>query len=117
MINGGPFGVNQTPPYVNAQSCGNDPLAAPSITYYLDYIPTLSLIHILRRPAQVLAHPWRLPSGGADHSLVGRYCDAAGARGELLSSAGGALREAALHLPRLPGCGISVVLVSWATEN
>src|SRR5277367_2275763 len=35
VINGGPFGVNQTPPYVNAQSCGKDPLASGSITYYL----------------------------------------------------------------------------------
>jgi hypothetical protein len=33
VINGGPFGVNQTPPYVNAQSCTPD-------FYYLDYIPT-----------------------------------------------------------------------------
>jgi hypothetical protein len=40
VINGGPFGVNQTPPYVNAQSCGNDPAASGSISYYLGYIPT-----------------------------------------------------------------------------
>ena len=33
VINGGPFGVNQTPPYVNAQAC------TPNF-YYLDYIPT-----------------------------------------------------------------------------
>ncbi len=33
VINGGPFGVNQTPPYVNAQACTPD-------FYYLDYIPT-----------------------------------------------------------------------------
>ncbi len=33
VINGGPFGVNQTPPYVNAQAC------TPS-SYYLGYIPT-----------------------------------------------------------------------------
>ncbi len=36
VINGGPFGVNQTPPYVNAQSCQND----PNVYYYLGYIPT-----------------------------------------------------------------------------
>lgn len=36
VINGGPFGVNQTPPYVNAQSCQND----PNVSYYLGYIPT-----------------------------------------------------------------------------
>ena len=33
VINGGPFGVNQTPPYVTAQACTPD-------FYYLDYIPT-----------------------------------------------------------------------------
>lgn len=36
VINGGPFGVNQTPPYVNAQSCQSD----PNVSYYLGYIPT-----------------------------------------------------------------------------
>ena len=36
VINGGPFGVNQTPPYVNAQSCQND----PNVFYYLGYIPS-----------------------------------------------------------------------------
>jgi hypothetical protein len=36
VINGGPFGVNQTPPYVNAQSCQSD----PNVYEYLDYIPT-----------------------------------------------------------------------------
>ena len=40
VINGGPFGFNQTPPYVNAQSCGNDPAASGSISYYLGYVPT-----------------------------------------------------------------------------
>jgi Carboxypeptidase regulatory-like domain/TonB dependent receptor len=35
VINGGPFGVNQTPPYVNAQSCTTF-LPSP----YLGYIPT-----------------------------------------------------------------------------
>jgi hypothetical protein len=33
VINGGPFGVNQTPPYVTAQAC------TPG-SYYLGYIPT-----------------------------------------------------------------------------
>ncbi len=33
VINGGPFGVNQTPPYVTAQAC-------PPASYYLGYIPT-----------------------------------------------------------------------------
>src|ERR1022692_2647889 len=45
VINGGPFGVNQTPPYVNAQAC------APS-SYYLGYIPTCD-------PAVAsLSNPW-----------------------------------------------------------
>jgi hypothetical protein len=35
VINGGPFGVNQTPPYVNAQSC-----STATESFYLDYIPT-----------------------------------------------------------------------------
>jgi hypothetical protein len=35
VINGGPFGVNQTPPYVNAQACPTS-----TATFYLDYIPT-----------------------------------------------------------------------------
>jgi hypothetical protein len=35
VINGGPFGVNQTPPYVNAQAC------SPSTeSFYLGFIPT-----------------------------------------------------------------------------
>jgi len=33
VINGGPFGVNQTPPYVTAQAC-------PPASYYLGFIPT-----------------------------------------------------------------------------
>src|SRR3984957_2482363 len=35
VINGGPFGVNQTPPYVNAQACNG-----ATESYYLGYIPT-----------------------------------------------------------------------------
>jgi hypothetical protein len=55
VINGGPFGVNQTPPYVNAQAC------APS-SYYQDFIPTCPA------PAYSLNNPWGptpgpLPSG------------------------------------------------------
>ena len=45
VINGGPFGVNQTPPYVNAQAC------APS-SYYEGFIPTCPA------PAYSLASPW-----------------------------------------------------------
>ena len=35
VINGGPFGVNQTPPYVNAQGCPTG-----TASFYLGYIPT-----------------------------------------------------------------------------
>jgi Carboxypeptidase regulatory-like domain len=47
VINGGPFGVNQTPPYVNAQAC--DPSTE---SYYLGYIPTCP------SPAYSLGSPW-----------------------------------------------------------
>ncbi len=47
VINGGPFGVNQTPPFVNAQNCN------PSTTsLYLGYIPTCPA------PAYSLSQPW-----------------------------------------------------------
>jgi hypothetical protein len=49
VINGGPFGVNQTPPYVNAQSCLSD----PNLTYYLGYIPTCPL-----QDGYSLSSPW-----------------------------------------------------------
>jgi hypothetical protein len=57
VINGGPFGVNQTPPYVNAQSCGTDPAAAPSITYYQGFIPTCPS-GIAGVPNYSLSSPW-----------------------------------------------------------
>jgi hypothetical protein len=57
VINGGPFGVNQTPPYVNAQSCGNDPLASSSITYYQGYIPTCPS-GVAGVPNYNLSSPW-----------------------------------------------------------
>jgi len=46
VINGGPFGVNQTPPFVNAQSCVNN----PNISYYLGYIPTCPSPYSLSNP-------------------------------------------------------------------
>jgi TonB dependent receptor len=49
VINGGPFGVNQTPPYVNAQSCQND----PNVSFYLGYIPTCPL-----QDGYSLSSPW-----------------------------------------------------------
>jgi len=45
VINGGPFGVNQTPPYVNAQAC-----APGSESYYLGYIPTCPTGYSLSSP-------------------------------------------------------------------
>jgi len=46
VVNGGPFGVNQTPPFVNAQSCVNN----PNITYYLGYVPTCPAPYSLSNP-------------------------------------------------------------------
>lgn len=57
VINGGPFGVNQTPPYVNAYSCQNDPNA--TISYYLGYIPTCPT------PTYSLSSPWGPTPGPA----------------------------------------------------
>lgn len=57
VINGGPFGVNQTPPYVNAYSCQNDPNA--TINYYLGYIPTCPT------PTYSLSNPWGPTPGPA----------------------------------------------------
>ena len=52
VINGGPFGVNQTPPYVNAQACNGS-----TQSYYLGYIPTCN-----SNPANgyvySLSNPW-----------------------------------------------------------
>jgi hypothetical protein len=47
VINGGPFGVNQTPPYVNAQSC-----SPSSESFYEGFIPTCP------SPAFSLNNPW-----------------------------------------------------------
>jgi len=57
VINGGPFGVNQTPPYVNAQSCGTDPNASGSITYYQGFIPTCPN-NVPGVPNYSLSSPW-----------------------------------------------------------
>ena len=54
VINGGPFGVNQTPPYVNAQAC--DPSTE---SYYLGYIPTCP------SPNYSLSNPWGASLGPA----------------------------------------------------
>jgi hypothetical protein len=56
VINGGPFGVNQTPPYVNAQSCQGD----PNVSYYLGYIPTCPI-----SDGYSLASPWGATLGPA----------------------------------------------------
>ncbi|MGA2643914.1 MAG: TonB-dependent receptor [Candidatus Sulfotelmatobacter sp.] len=52
VINGGPFGVNQTPPYVNAQACDSS-----TQTYYLDYIPTCNSDPSMGQ-VYSLANPW-----------------------------------------------------------
>jgi hypothetical protein len=52
VVNGGPFGVNQTPPYVNSQNCNPSTIS----NYYLGYIPTC--------PAPYsLSNPWGLSLG------------------------------------------------------
>jgi hypothetical protein len=52
VVNGGPFGVNQTPPFVNAQNCNPSTIS----NYYLGYIPTC--------PAPYsLSNPWGLSLG------------------------------------------------------
>jgi hypothetical protein len=47
VVNGGPFGVNQTPPFVNAQNCNPE-----TTSLYLGYIPTCP------SPAYSLSQPW-----------------------------------------------------------
>jgi hypothetical protein len=53
VINGGPFGVNQTPPYVNAQSCTTFTSSA-----YLGYIPTCDPTTAATGTGGSLANPW-----------------------------------------------------------
>ena len=45
VINGGPFGVNQTPPFVNAQAC-----TGASQNLYLGYVPTCPSPYSLSSP-------------------------------------------------------------------
>jgi hypothetical protein len=52
VINGGPFGVNQTPPYVNAQACNSS-----TQSYYLGYIPTCNSDASMGQTYS-LANPW-----------------------------------------------------------
>jgi hypothetical protein len=47
VINGGPFGVNQTPPYVNAQAC-----SPSSESFYEGFIPTCPY------PSYSFSNPW-----------------------------------------------------------
>ena len=54
VINGGPFGVNQTPPYVTATSC-----SPSSESFYEGFIPTCPA------PAFSLANPWGSSLGPA----------------------------------------------------
>ena len=53
VINGGPFGVNQTPPYVTAQACTN--FMSPP---YLDYIPTCDPTSAASGSGGSLSNPW-----------------------------------------------------------
>ena len=59
VINGGPFGVNQTPPYVNAQACN-----ASTQSFYLGYIPTCNTNPGLGQ-VYSLANPWGSTLGPA----------------------------------------------------
>jgi len=59
VINGGPFGVNQTPPYVNAQACTNF-----TATPYLGYIPTCDPTTVGSGGAS-LSNPWGTTLGPA----------------------------------------------------
>jgi hypothetical protein len=52
VINGGPFGVNQTPPYVNAQACN-----ASTQSYYLGYIATCNADPSVGQTYS-LSNPW-----------------------------------------------------------
>jgi hypothetical protein len=53
VINGGPFGVNQTPPYVNAQACTT---FTPSL--YEGFIPTCDPTTAATGTGGSLANPW-----------------------------------------------------------
>jgi hypothetical protein len=53
VINGGPFGVNQTPPYVTAQACTT--FMSPP---YLDYIPTCDPTSAASGSGGSLSNPW-----------------------------------------------------------
>jgi carboxypeptidase family protein len=80
VINGGPFGVNQTPPYVNAQSC-----SPASESYYEGFIPTCPA------PAYSLNNPWGptlgpAPSGNPANITQYLPNEAAIASGEQLFS-------------------------------
>jgi hypothetical protein len=53
VINGGPFGVNQTPPYVNAQACKNF-MSTP----YQGFIPTCDPTTAATGAGGSLTNPW-----------------------------------------------------------
>jgi hypothetical protein len=59
VINGGPFGVNQTPPYVNAQACNTS-----TETYYEGFIPTCNTDPSVDQ-VYSLANPWGATLGPA----------------------------------------------------
>ncbi len=76
------------------------------------FIVTYALVCIAS--AALLARPRCLPPGSADHSLDRLRCHGAGVGRESLSRARRALRQAALHLPGLPGGGTALVSAAWA---
>jgi hypothetical protein len=79
VVNGGPFGVNQTPPFVNAQNCNPSAIT----NYYLGYIPTC--------PAPYsLSNPWGtylLPGPTGNPADVDNYIPATGAPGSGVAEA------------------------------
>jgi hypothetical protein len=60
VINGGPFGFNQTPPYVNAQSCAN---FQPFL--YQNFIPTCDPTTATTGAGGSLSDPWGATLGPA----------------------------------------------------
>jgi hypothetical protein len=58
VVNGGPFGVNQTPPYVNVSQCSTF-----QTSLYLDYIPTCDATTAATGTGGSLSNPWGASPG------------------------------------------------------
>ena len=79
VVNGGPFGVNQTPPYVNAQECDQT-----TLNYYLGYIPTCNYNSADPTDTYSLSSPWGATLGPAptgNPADVNQYLPHTGAPG------------------------------------